>query len=326
MKPALLVATKGWDAESWARRIRPLLPERPILLHRPRPASITAPTRTLAGVHYILAWKPLQETLDRLPSLRVIFSLGAGVDHIFALARLPDVPIVRIVDPRPDGPHDRICRVASAASSAAAAPTYAAAPDGSMSGASRPAGRAPGHCRDHGPRRNGPRAPQRCLLRLGFTVRGWTRSAEARWRASKSFHGAEGLDAFLAGTDILVSLLPLTPETRGLIDLPLLRKLRRDGPLGGPILINAGRGGSQVEADIVAALRDGTLAGASLDVFETEPLPADSPLWDFDNVVITPHVAAVSDPQALAGQIAGQIEAFERGEQLKNRVDPRRGY
>ena len=139
-------------------------------------------------------------------------------------------------------------------------------------------------------------------------------------------HGAEGFDAFLRGADILVSLLPLTPETRGLIDLPLLRKLRRDSPLGGPIVINAGRGGSHVEADIVAALRDGTLAGASLDVFQTEPLPADSPLWDLGNVVITPHVAAVSDPIALAGQIAGQIKAFERGEKLKNRVNPRRGY
>ena len=79
-------------------------------------------------------------------------------------------------------------------------------------------------------------------------------------------------------------------------------------------------------ADIVAALRDGTLAGASLDVFETEPLAADSPLWTFDNVVITPHLAAISDPAALASQIAGQILAFERGEPLRNLVDARRGY
>jgi glyoxylate/hydroxypyruvate reductase A len=92
------------------------------------------------------------------------------------------------------------------------------------------------------------------------------------------------------------------------------------------VLISAGRGGSQVEADIATALQDGTLAGASLDVFQTEPLPADSPLWDLENVVITPHVAAVSDPDALAVQIAAQIEAFERGEPLRNCVDPERGY
>ena len=142
----------------------------------------------------------------------------------------------------------------------------------------------------------------------------------------ESFAGADGLDAFLAGTDILVSLLPLTPETRQIVDLKLLKKLRRTGPLGGPVFINAGRGGTHVEADIMTALRDGTLAGASLDVFEQEPLPPESPLWDFDTVTITPHVAAVSDPVALARQIAEQIEAFERGEPLSNCVDRKRGY
>jgi glyoxylate/hydroxypyruvate reductase A len=140
------------------------------------------------------------------------------------------------------------------------------------------------------------------------------------------FVGPGGLDAFLAGTDILVSLLPLTPETRGLVDRGLLGKLRRNGPLGGPIFINAGRGGTHVEADLAEALKDGTLAGASLDVFEAEPLPPDSPLWELDNLVITPHVAAVSEPAALARQIARQIRAFERGEPLRNRVDPERGY
>jgi glyoxylate/hydroxypyruvate reductase A len=81
-----------------------------------------------------------------------------------------------------------------------------------------------------------------------------------------------------------------------------------------------------VETDIVAALRDGTLVAASLDVFQEEPLPEDSPLWDLPNVTITPHIAAISDPEALAVQIARQIEAFERGEPLRNRVDPARGY
>jgi glyoxylate/hydroxypyruvate reductase A len=163
------------------------------------------------------------------------------------------------------------------------------------------------------------------LVRLGFPVRGWSRSPKSA-PGVEVFHGAEGLEAFLAGTDILVALLPLTPETRGILGEEVFRKLRRDGPLGGPVLINAGRGGSQVESDIAEALRDGTLAGASLDVFETEPLPTDSPLWAFENLTITPHLAAVSDPNALADQIADQIEAFERGEPLKNRVDRRRGY
>jgi glyoxylate/hydroxypyruvate reductase A len=169
------------------------------------------------------------------------------------------------------------------------------------------------------------RSAAEALLRLGFPVRGWTRSP-ADIPGIEAFHGSDGLDAFLAGVDILVALLPLTPETQGLLDGEIFRKLRRDGPLGGPVLINAGRGGSQVEEEIAAALREGVLAGASLDVFETEPLSPESPLWDFDNVTITPHVAAVSDPRALAKQIAEQILAFERGEPLRNCVDRARGY
>ena len=163
------------------------------------------------------------------------------------------------------------------------------------------------------------------LLRLGFPVRGWSRTMKAI-PGMETFAGSGGLVPFLAGTDILVSLLPLTPDTRGLIDLALLKQLRRNGPLGGPVLLNAGRGGSQVEADIVTALRDGTLAGASLDVFEEEPLASESPLWEFENVTITPHVAAVSNAKALAAQIALQVEAFERGDPLKNCVDRERGY
>ncbi len=163
------------------------------------------------------------------------------------------------------------------------------------------------------------------LLRLGFAVRGWTRTPKEA-PGVEVFVGPDGLDSFLAGTDILVSLLPLTPETRGIVDRALLAKLRRDGPLGGPVFINAGRGGTHVQADLVEALRDGTLSGASLDVFEEEPLPADSPLWGFDNLVITPHVAAISSAPAIAAEIAQQILAFERGEPLRNRVDPARGY
>jgi glyoxylate/hydroxypyruvate reductase A len=140
------------------------------------------------------------------------------------------------------------------------------------------------------------------------------------------FHGRKELTAFLGGTDILVDLLPLTEETHGLVDRSVLARLRRDGALGGPIFVNAGRGGTHNEAELIEALRDGTLKAASLDVFETEPLPPESPLWDLDNVVITPHCAGVSDPEALGRQIAEQIEAFERGEPLRNRVDPERGY
>src|SRR5690606_7834383 len=107
----------------------------------------------------------------------------------------------------------------------------------------------------------------------------------------EGFAGTERFDAFLAGTDILVNLLPLTPETAGILNYDTFRKLRRGKLDGGPVIVNAARGGHQREADIVKALGDGTLGAASLDVFETEPLPATSPLWEIENCYITPHIA-----------------------------------
>ena len=125
------------------------------------------------------------------------------------------------------------------------------------------------------------RAAADALRRLGFQVAGWSRRPSAI-AGVESFHGAAGLDRFLARTDMLVCLLPLTPDTRGILALPLFRKLARDGALKhGPILINGGRGGLQVEADIVAALDEGVLGGASLDVFEREPLDAGEPALGF---------------------------------------------
>jgi glyoxylate/hydroxypyruvate reductase A len=158
------------------------------------------------------------------------------------------------------------------------------------------------------------------LIRLGYQVAGWRRTA-AEIPGMPVFHGPEQLDAFLARTDILVSLLPLTPETRGLLAIPLFEKLAQDGALGGPVLINGGRGGSQVESDIVTALDRRVLLGASLDVFEREPLDPASPLWGRDDVIITPHAAAWSDPAPLALAMLEQIAAFERGEPLRNAID-----
>ncbi len=162
------------------------------------------------------------------------------------------------------------------------------------------------------------------LQALGFDVAGWSRAPKTVAGVA-TFHGADGLDALLARTDILVCLLPLTPQTKGLLNAALFAKLPRDGRIG-PALINAGRGGAQVEADIVAALDAGMLSGASLDVFESEPLPAASPLWGREDVFVSPHNAAISEPQAVARYVAQQIVAFERGEPLCNVVDRGRGY
>jgi glyoxylate/hydroxypyruvate reductase A len=165
----------------------------------------------------------------------------------------------------------------------------------------------------------------RKLAAMGFDVAGWSRGPKTV-DGLLAFAGAEGLDAFLARTDILVCLLPLTDETRGILDASFLRRLARDGRLGGPILVNAGRGGLQVEADILRCLEDGSLRAATLDVFEREPLPEDSPLWTHPAVTVTPHNASMSAPDAVGLQVAQGIRDMEAGLPLRHRVDRSRGY
>ncbi len=163
------------------------------------------------------------------------------------------------------------------------------------------------------------------MARFGFRVSGWSRTRR-EIDGIECLHGEAQFDAFLQRTDILVCLLPLTPATRHILNRRLFAKLSRRSPMGAPVLINAGRGGLQNEADILACLDDGTLGAASLDVYETEPLPADSPFWTHPKVVLTPHNAADTDPDEISKYVARQIEGFEAGETLDNVVDPARGY
>ena len=159
-------------------------------------------------------------------------------------------------------------------------------------------------------------------------MRGWSRSPKSL-DGVKCYAGEGELDAFLADTDILAVLLPLTPDTRGTIDRRLIAKLSRRGRderLPGPVLINAGRGGLQVDADILAALEAGELYAASLDVFEAEPLPHSSPLWSHPRVVVTPHNAAESAPAAIVRYALRQMAAHRKGEAIDHVVDPKRGY
>jgi glyoxylate/hydroxypyruvate reductase A len=280
--------------------------------------------RDRAAVHYAMSWRHEPGALADLPNLKAIFSLGAGVDHLFEDPHLPSAPIVRVVDPdlrnrmsewvvlhtllhhRQQRLYDRQQRERiwdeDGDQPAAAEVRVGILGLGELG------------------------LDAACKLGIiGFDVAGWSRSAKQA-SGVRCFHGADGLDAMLARTDILVALLPLTGETRGILNARLFAKLARDGRLGGPILLNAGRGGLQIEADILAALDSGVLRAASLDVFETEPLPADSPLWRHPRVTISPHNAAISAPEAVARYIACQIQAFERGEGLTNLIDRKQGY
>jgi glyoxylate/hydroxypyruvate reductase len=318
----LLVAVSGWEPEAWAKRLRRLMPGRTVLTTDGQ-GLFEGDDAALAEVRYALVWKPRPEVLERLPQLEVIFSLGAGVDHILGLPQLPDVPVVRIVDPDLTGRMVEYV-VWQVLHHHRRGPEYARQQSERQWRERR---QPAAHEVTIGIMGLGVlgQAAAVALGRLGFRLAGWSRS-EKQLPDMACFHGTEGLAPFLGQTDILVALLPLTPETSGILNYKLFAQMKREGPLGGPVVINAGRGGSQVEADIVAALEDGKLKGASLDVFETEPLPPDSPLWSRPEVVITPHNAAVSDPEALTRQIAGQIAAYERGAPLKNLVDTARGY
>jgi glyoxylate/hydroxypyruvate reductase A len=163
------------------------------------------------------------------------------------------------------------------------------------------------------------------LRHLGFRVSGWSRSPKAI-DGIECFHGEAQLEPFLARTDILVCLLPLTPDTRHILNRNLFTKLNRNSPMGAPVLVNAGRGGLQDEPDILQCLDDGTLGAASLDVYAIEPLPADSPFWTHPKVVLTPHNAADTDPDEISKYVARQIERFEAGGALENVVERARGY
>lgn len=312
---AIALIITQWDAEEWARTIRAIAPTRDIRLW---PDIDNA-----ADIRYALVWKPPAGATASLPELEVVFSLGAGVDHVFADPRLPNVPIVRCIDGNLTMRmteyvvlhvlrHHRRQRDYDALQKAHDWREYA------QPGADEV------RVGVMGMGILGRDAAEK-LRDLGFRVAGWSQTAKD-FPGIESFSGADGLEPFLRRTDILVSLLPLTPETRGLIDAALIAKLARDGAGPGPYLINAGRGGLQVEADILAALDKGLLAGATLDVFETEPLPADSPLWDHPLVTVTPHNASISDPRAIGRQVLEQIATYEAGGTLVNVVDPTRAY
>jgi glyoxylate/hydroxypyruvate reductase len=316
MSSAILLAITGWDPAGWETRFRTLAPQRDIRLW---PDRVGNP----ADIAYACAWKPPAGLLASLPNLKAVFSLGAGVDQLVEDKTLPNVSLVRIVDP------DLTMRMTE----------YVTLHVLMIHRRQRlyDAQQRARLWRDHdqwpaadvavGVMGLGVlgRDAVEVLRRLGFRVAGWSRTPKAI-SGAETFHGQKGLDDFLARSEILVCLLPHTPATGGILNLALLRKLKRDGALAGAYLINAGRGMLQVDSDILAALDEGALAGATLDVFPIEPLPGDSPLWVHPKITITPHNAAASHPHSLAANVLNQIERFERCLPLQNVVDRARGY
>jgi glyoxylate/hydroxypyruvate reductase len=321
---SILVAITGWDIALWTEQVRLALAK--TSLSEQKIVSLGEPFDR-REVSYVVAWKAPHGSLTGLPNLSAILCLGAGVDHLMADPKLPDAAVFRIMEENLTTQmseyvvmhsllylrqHQRYTMQQS---------QKIWQDDRSQVSAQRvrvgilgfgTLGQDAGHK----------------LKTLGFDVAGWTRTQKSTQATYDIpvFFGTEGLDNFLARTDILVSLLPLTPETRGILNKGMFEKLAHSTCFNGPVLINAGRGGLQVEEDILSALDAGTLKAATLDVFNTEPLPEDSPFWTHPAITLTPHNAAVSDPASVCQHIMRQIAALEKGETPQGFVDRTAGY
>lgn len=312
----LLVALSGWNIGQWVERLQKKMPGREIV-------ALGEPFDRRA-VHYAVSWKHPAGSLAGLPNLSAIFSLGAGVDHIFNDDRLPDVPIYRVVD------SDLTHRMSEyVVMHCLMLLRQTRRYDAQQINKSWDDDRFQPAARDvrvgiMGMGELGQDAAHK-LKMMGFDVAGWSRTPK-NIDGIPSYSGEAGLRDFLARTDILVVLLPLTPQTRGIIDERLLRGLAQNGRLGKPAIINAGRGGLQIEDDILKVLDEGVLGHAVLDVFETEPLPTQSRLWTHPLVTVTPHNAAMSDPDAIGALVARQIAKLEAGQEPDYKVNRTRAY
>jgi glyoxylate/hydroxypyruvate reductase A len=272
-----------------------------------------------SAIAYALVWHPERGLLASLPNLKLIVSLGAGVDHILRDPALPpDIPILRLVDPYMTQAMSEYV-VLQVLRLHRQDITYRAQ-------------QAAGEWREHDQKNAGERRigilgfgtlgqdAAKKLRALGFDVAGWSRAAK-QVAGFTTYSGAEGLDALLARSEILVSLLPMTPETENILDARLFARLPR-----GAGLVNAGRGRQLVEPDLLAALGSGQLSGAVLDVFRDEPLPAEHPFWRHPRIVVTPHVAAETHPATALPIVATAIADFEAGRPVANLIDRERGY
>lgn len=308
---AILFQSSADRWADWQPRLTALLPDDEFRLH----PDMGDP----ASVEFAVVWKPPPGLLASLPNLKGVLSLGAGVDHILVDTTLPpSVPVVRLLDP-------------SLAAQMAEYVTLA------VLAHHRRQGDYAAQQHEHVWRvLDVPEAAKRrvgimgfgmlgeaCAARLmpfGFPLAGWVRQAQTA-DDIRMFAGTDQLAAFLAGSDILVCLLPLTPATHGILNARALALLPK-----GAAVINAARGTHVVVDDLLAALDSGHLSGATLDVFADEPLAPDHPLWNHPKVTLTPHVAAITWPAHAAPIIAGTIQRLRAGRPVAGVVNRHKGY
>ncbi len=308
---ALLIIRPGRDASSWVTELHNIDPSIDI--------RVWASVGEKCDIDFALAWSYPHGELSSYESLKCVASTGAGVDHILDDPHLPKgVRVTRVVE--------RFFTQAMSQYVVMAVLTYYRhfekyrihqtqrwwAPEFYA---------RPGEIRVGimGLGQLGTDAARE-LRDLGFQVVGWSRSPK-EIEGILSFSGDSQYESFLSGTNILICMLPLTQKTRHILNCNTFDKLEQ-----GAYLINVGRGEHLVEGDLLAACERKQLSGACLDVFSTEPLPEDHPFWAHPQIIVTPHVASLSDPRSIAPQIVENYRRLKAGEDLLNEVDIERGY
>jgi len=307
---AILFLSPSDDSAEWLPELQRQIPDREVRVW----PDIGNPD----DIDYALIWRPPTGVLKQLPNLKVMLSLGAGVDGVLSDPELPDLPLVRMVEPGlTEGMTEFV--VLQVLHWHRQMEVYRAQ---QRDGVWRQLPQKLARERRVGILGLGVLGADaaRVLKELRFNVAGWSRSAR-ELPGITCLHGAAGLTEFLARTEILVCLLPLTRETASILNWETLAALPK-----GACVVNVARGGHVNEADLLAALDSGHIRGASLDVFSQEPLPPDHPFWSHERVIVTPHVAAVTHARTSVVHIAEQIRRFEAGLPLENLVDRKRGY
>ena len=271
-----------------------------------------------AEVHYLAAWVPPDDLAQRFPNLKLLFSSGAGVDQFDFSALPPALPVVRMIEPGiVQGMVEYVLH--AVLDLHRDMPAYRRQ-QARGQWQPRPV-RTAAQCRVGvlGLGSLG-QAVLGALQRLGFACAGWSRSRH-HVEGVRCYAGADEQAAFLARTDILVCLLPLTDATRGLLDAALFQRLPQ-----GAALVHAGRGPQLVTDDLLAALDSGQLSEAVLDVSDPEPLPPGHALWHHPRVQVTPHIASMTQPDSAAAVVIDNLRRFEAGQPLVGLVDRIRGY
>jgi glyoxylate/hydroxypyruvate reductase A len=294
----------------WAERFARKMPELPF--------RIWPDTGDPKNVRYLAAWEPPQDLATRFPNLEVLFSTGAGIDQ-FDLSAIPEtLPVVRMVE---SGIVNGMVEYVSLAvlSLHRDWPTYRQQQQDRCWLAHRVYTASSRRVGVLGLGTLG-RAVLDRLHAFGFSCAGWSRSPQ-QIAGIECHAGPDGLRDFLARTDILICLLPLTDSTRGILSRPLFDQLPR-----GATVINVGRGGHLVQEDLLQALDEGQLSCAMLDVCEPEPLPQEHPFWAHPKVVLTPHIASMTQPETAVEAVIDNLRRHQAGEPMVGLVDRALGY